>query len=303
MLCSHLGLLRPLSFLLTLSGSATLFAQSDRFANVVIETTPLTESVYMLTGAGGNLAVSAGPDGLLLVDDQFAPMAVRIEASLRDLPGATFLPERPLRYVINTHHHGDHTGGNAYFAALGATLVASEPARVRLLAKAQSPDTPLPVITYSDGINLYFNGDRLQLLGLHGHTDGDTAVFFERDNVLHTGDLFFNGRFPYIDTDSGGGVLDYMASQAELLDLIDDDTQVIPGHGPLARRTDLAAAYEMIKITRAGVAAQIEAGGSLDAIQAQGVPPDYKSYAGGFISEERWLETLYRDVQQQGRGG
>ena len=282
--------------------STSIQAQSDRFADVVITTLPLQDSVFMLTGAGGNMVASAGPDGLLLVDDQFAPLADRIEAALIALPEPATLSERPLKYVINTHHHGDHTGGNRHFAGRGAILLARESARVRLLDEAPTPDTPLPVITYSDGIKIYFNGDRLQLLGLAGHTDGDTAVFFEQANVLHAGDLFFKGRFPYIDVDSGGSVGAYMASQARMLDLIDDETRVVPGHGPVADKHDLAASYRMIAATRAAVAADVKAGRSLSDIQARGVAAAYRSLAWAFISEERWLQILYRDVLEHGAG-
>ena len=283
-----------IALLLAISGVA--HAQSGRFDNVVIETESLGDSVFMLTGAGGNMAVSAGPDGLLLVDDQFAPLAQRIEAALVALPEPAPLSQRPLKYVINTHHHGDHTGGNLHFAGLGATLVASEPARVRLLDAASSPDAPLPVITPHAGINIYFNGDRLRLLALTGHTDGDTAVYFERANVLHTGDLFFNGRFPYIDLDSGGSVSAYLASQTRMLALIDDATRIVPGHGSLATRADLAASRDMIEATRAAVAADVQAGLSLEQIEEKGVAPGYKDLAWGFISEARWLQILHRDV-------
>lgn len=275
------------------------FSQGDRFKDVVVEANPVAPGVFMLTGAGGNIAVSAGPDGLLLVDDQFAPLAARIQTALEALPGGGPLTEVPLRYVINTHHHGDHTGSNAYFAGLGATLVASEPARVRLLAATGDPDAPLPVITYQEGVNIYFNGDRLRLLALRGHTDGDTAVFFETANVLHAGDLFFNGRFPYIDLGSAGGVDDYLRSQAAMLALVNDDTRIIPGHGPLATRADLRAVHQMIQATSAQVRTAIAQGQSLSAIQAVGVSEEFQGYAWAFIDVDRWLEILYRDGLRQ----
>ena len=174
--------------------------------------------------------------------------------------------------------------------------MASEPARVRLLDAASSPDAPLPVITHHAGINIYFNGDRLRLLALTGHTDGDTAVYFERANVLHTGDLFFNGRFPYIDLDSGGSVSANLASQTRMLGLIDDATRIVPGHGSLATKADLAASRDMIEATRTAVAADVQAGLSLEQIEQKGVAPGYKNLAWGFISEARWLQILHRDV-------
>lgn len=294
---SYLGIfkLKAVFFTLLLTCHAVLAAQPDRFGDIVIEVTELTDSIYMLAGAGGNLAVSVGEDGLLLVDDQYAPMAERIAESLANLPGAV-LSERPLKYVVNTHHHGDHTGGNAFFAKAGATIIASEPARVRLLARAPSAASPLPVITYHEGVHIYFNGDRLKLSALKGHTDGDTAVFFERANVLHAGDLFFNGRFPFIDLESGGGVASYLSSQAQLLTMINNDTLVIPGHGPLARRDDLQAMHDMIKATRKAVAKDIRSGLSLTHIQERGLDDGYHPLAWAFISEARWIETLYWDL-------
>ena len=285
---------KKIVLVLLLASSAALAAQPDRFSNVVVEVTALTDSVYMLTGAGGNLAVSAGADGLLLVDDQYAAMAERIAQALADLPHAN-VSDRSLKYVINTHHHGDHTGGNEFFVKEGATLIASEAARVRLLARAPSEASPLPVITYNEGVHLYFNNDRLSLVALEGHTDGDSAVFFEGANVLHTGDLFFNGRFPYIDTDNGGSVGRYLSSQEALLSMINDDTLVIPGHGPIARRADLMATHAMIRNTRDGVAQGISAGLSLADIQKQGLDDAYEPFAWAFISEAKWIETLYWD--------
>ena len=291
------GLATLLTFLLAVPVPG--WSQVDRLRDVTIEVQQVAEGIFLLTGAGGNIAASAGPDGLLLVDDQFAPLASRIQAALESLPGGGPLSARPLRYVINTHHHGDHTGGNAHFAGLGATLVASEPARLRLLAANPAPESPLPVITYQEGVNIYFNGDRLELQALAGHTDGDTAVRFSRANVLHAGDLFFNGRFPYIDLSGGGGVTAYLDSQARLLAMSNETTRIIPGHGPLGTRADLAAAHEMILRTRQSVREGMAAGKSLAAIQAEGVAPEFQDYAWAFIDAERWQELLYRDLQGQ----
>ena len=286
---------KAMLFTLLLTFNCVLMAQPDRFSNVLIEATQLTDSVYMLTGAGGNLAVSVGADGLLLVDDQYAAMAERIAEALANV-SSTAEAHQSLKYVINTHHHGDHTGGNNFFAKAGATIVASEAARVRLLARVPSQDNPLPVITYHEGVHIYFNDDRLNLVVLEGHTDGDTAVYFEGANVLHAGDLFFNKRFPFIDTDSGGSVGAYLSSQEKLLAMINDDTQVVPGHGPIARRSDLMAVHAMIRATHKSVIEDIGAGLSLSSIQEKGLDDMYQSFAWAFISEAKWIETLYWDV-------
>ena len=294
---SHVGMFCSKAVIVTLllTFNSFLVAQPDRFSEVVIEATKVTDSIYMLTGAGGNIAVSVGADGLLLVDDQYAAMAERIAETLANF-SSTSETHQSLKYVINTHHHGDHTGGNDFFAKAGATIVASETARVRLLARAPSEDARLPVITYHEGVHIYFNNDRLKLVALQGHTDGDTAVYFEDANVLHAGDLFFNKRFPFIDTGNGGGVEAYLSSQEKLLTMINDDTQVIPGHGPIARRSDLVAVHAMIRTTHRSVTEGIEAGLSLSSIQEKGLEDIYQSFAWAFISEAKWIETLYWDV-------
>ncbi len=276
------------------TASATTLAQEDRFKDVVVEPTPVMGTVYMLTGAGGNVGVSAGPDGLLIVDDQYAPLAERIAAAVAGVANSAEA-DTTLRYVINTHFHGDHTGSNAFFGAQGAAIVAHENVRVRLLG-AEKPDVALPVITHGDGINIYFNGDKLVLTALKGHTDGDSAVYFTKANVLHTGDLLFNGRFPYIDLDSGGSVQDYLDSQAQMLAMINDETRVIPGHGPLGTKADLQAMHDMIKTTHAMVKADVEAGLSLEAIVEKGVAPEYQHLSWAFINEVRWLTLLHKDI-------
>ena len=269
-------------------------AQEEPFKDVVIGVTPIAGNIYMLTGAGGNIAVSAGSDGLLIVDDQYAPLAQRIATALAGVSADVGLNENtPVTYVINTHYHGDHTGNNPFFAEMGATIVAHDNVRVRLLGDEATPETALPAITHRDGMTLYFNDDALAIAARRGHTDGDSTVLFEKANVLHTGDLLFNQLFPYIDVDGGGSVSDYLTHQAALLELIDDQTVVIPGHGPLADKASLEAMHTMIKTTLAAVQAAAEEGATLDEILAEGVAPQFKQYAWSFISEERWLKTLY----------
>lgn len=287
------GVFALLAGVFFLVAGAGAHAQEDRFANVEIVPTQVSGSVYMLTGAGGNVGVSVGDDGLLIVDDQFAPLAERIAEALAALSEQAVLGDQ-LRYVVNSHFHGDHTGGNAFFGEQGATIVAHDRVRVRLLGEQGA--AALPVITYDHGANIYVNGDKLVLTALSGHTDGDSAVFFTGDNVLHTGDLLFNQRFPYIDLDSGGGVQAYLDSQAAMLSWIDDDTRIIPGHGPLASKADLQAMHDMIAASYSGVVSAVEAGKSLDDIIEAGVAEEYRHFAWAFIDEERWLTILHRDA-------
>jgi len=268
--------------------------QSDRFANVVIQPSEVAPGVFMMTGAGGNIGVSAGKDGIVIIDDQFAPLASRIAQALKPLTHHSVKPA--VRYVVNTHYHADHTGSNAFFADAGATIIAHDNVRVRLLSNTDSDQAALPVITHTDGLSIYFNDEQVTLIPLAGHTDGDSAVIFKKANVLHTGDLLFNGLFPYIDIDGGGSVSAYLASQAQLLELVTSDTRVIPGHGPLATVDDLRAMHAMIRETAQSVNDAVATGDTLEVILERGVDPAYQSMAWSFISEAKWLEILYRDA-------
>lgn len=291
------GLLVVLTQGLLWSSSAS--SQTDQFAGVVVTPTEVAPNVFMMTGAGGNIGVSAGPDGILIIDDQFAPLAGRIASALEALADASFDPA--VRYVINTHYHVDHTGSNAFFAERGATIIAHDKVRVRLLGNDSATRASLPVVTHSNGLSIYLNDEELTLIALAGHTDGDSAVWFKKANILHTGDLLFNGLFPYIDLEGGGSVDDYLASQAELLEWVDEDTQLIPGHGPLATVDDLRAMHTMIRLSAQSVRDAVAAGEPLEAIIARGVDAVYKPLAWSFISESRWLEILYTDAIQNSR--
>src|SRR6185436_8830911 len=220
--------------------ASTGFAQRD-FANVEIKTLPVAKNIYMLEGAGGNIGVSIGPDGNLMVDDQFAPLAPKIDAALQKLnPGK-------LRFLLNTHHHGDHTGGNAVFGAKEATIIAQSNVRRRLAGDANSKKEALPVITFDHSASVHFNGEEIKLLH-HGpgHTDGDSIIHFTGANVVHMGDQFFNGGFPFIDLNSGGSVAGYIKTVATVLEKIPPDAKIIPGHGKLATVEDLKAFHAML---------------------------------------------------------
>lgn len=271
-------------------------SQTDQFAGVVVKPIEVASGVFMMTGAGGNIGVSVGRDGVLIIDDQFAPLASRIASALEPLLDATLNPD--VRYVINTHYHVDHTGSNAFFAERGATIIAHDNVRVRLLSNDGVARAALPVVTHINGLSIYLNDEQLKLIALAGHTDGDSAVWFKKANVLHTGDLLFNGLFPYIDLDGGGSVDNYLASQAKLLDLVDDNTRIIPGHGPLANVDDFRAMHTMIKVMAQSVRDAVAAGQTLETIIARGIDPAYKRMAWNFISESRWLEILYTDAVQ-----
>nr|WP_240612824.1 MBL fold metallo-hydrolase [Alteromonas flava] len=262
----------------------------DRFAGVEMDVQALSGTVHMMVGSGGNIGVSAGQDGILIVDDQYAPLAEKIAAALQGLGS-----DKP-RYVVNTHYHGDHTGSNAFFSETkGATIFAHENVRIRLASSEDVNAAALPVVTYQDGIKFHFNDETIHVIHLPGgHTDGDSIVWFEDSNVLHTGDLFFKDWFPYIDLGAGGSVAGYIASVAQVLDMINDDTQIIPGHGALANKQDLMRFKAMIEETYAYVQALKVAGQSEDEIVAKGLESQWENWAWRFITEERWIRTLYK---------
>lgn len=263
---------------------------NDRFADVTIKATALKGAVHMLQGAGGNIGVSAGEDGILIIDDQYAPLAEKIAAALGELGS-----DSP-RYIVNTHYHGDHTGANAFFHEhKDSTIFAHENVRVRLASDDKVSAAALPVVTYAEGITLHFNGETVHVMHLpKGHTDGDSAVWFEEPDVLHTGDLFFNERFPYIDLNGGGSVTGYIESVKTLLDKTDEDTVIIPGHGPLADKADYQQFLEMIEATREIVLTHKREGKTVEEVVAAGLGKQWQSWSWNFITEEKWIRTLYQ---------
>ena len=284
------------TFLLAASLVSTTFIPAafsqDRFEKVEIEATALKGSVHMLTGMGGNIGVSAGDDGILIIDDQFAPLAEKIATALGELGS-----DKP-KYVINTHYHGDHTGSNAFFHShKGATILAHDNVRVRLANDEKVSPDALPAITYENGIKLHFNGETIHIMHLEsGHTDGDSIVWFEQPDIMHTGDLFFNGLFPFIDLNSGGSVEGYIDSVKQVLAKIDDDTVLIPGHGELSNKAEYTTFLAMIEETFAFVKAQKAKDMSLEAITEAGLDSKWDKWAWSFISEEKWIATLYEEA-------
>ena len=269
-----------------ISAAATVLAQDDRFANVTIETVPVTGNISMLIGSGGNIGVSAGDDGLLIIDDQYAPLAAKIRAALSQLN-----PDAP-KFLLNTHFHGDHTGGNADFG-VASIIIAHENVRGRLVAE-DSPSSALPVITFDDDVTVHFNGENITLIHMpRGHTDTDSVVMFEDSNVVHMGDHFFNGGFPFVDLANGGTVQGYLSNLERALSWIDDETSVIPGHGPLGSKADLLAFYNVVKDTSTTIRVMKSQGISAEEAVTEGLGDEYESWGQGFINEQRWIETVF----------
>jgi cyclase len=277
---------------LTILLSSARAAEPDRFADVTIKSSPVGGSVHMLTGAGGNMAVSIGKDGTLLVDDEFAPLAQRIQSAIDALGGSA------PKIVLNTHFHDDHVGGNASFGERGV-IIANEQVRYRLVNDAALPRAALPIVTYSDRIRVQFNDDEIDVIHLPaGHTDGDAIVWFHTANVLHTGDLFFNGMFPFIDVENGGSIDGYIADVGKILEMVPADTRIIPGHGPLASVVELGEFHDMLKATVSNIRARIDRGESVDSIVANGLGPEWASFANGFINEEAWIRIVQQGLRQ-----
>ncbi|MFT6310923.1 MAG: glyoxylase-like metal-dependent hydrolase (beta-lactamase superfamily II) [Porticoccus sp.] len=293
---SGLSLAILLTTLLTVNASSAQHEDSPKFS-----ITPVTDNLSMLQGRGGNLALLTGDQGLLLVDNDYQDMSAALETALAGYGGAD-----KLTYIINTHWHGDHTGGNL---ALGqyANIVAHDNVRKRLLSaqeiklfKMKSdpyPEIAVPSITYEKAMSLHINGEEVELVHFAGgHTDGDSIVFFKSANVVHTGDHFFNGFFPFVDVDSGGNVLVLAENVKLLLGMIDDNTKIIPGHGPLANKADLMAFSLMLEGTAAEIKAMKDKGLSLAKIQQQGLSDNWQSWTDGFLTTDVWVSIVYNSL-------
>lgn len=277
-------------------------AQQD-FSKVQVKAALVAGNVYMLTGAGGNIAAVVGPDGIVIVDDQYAPMADKIRAALKGVS------DQPVRFVINTHYHDDHAGGNATFSS-GATVIAQDNVRSRLasggvlgnggsMRQEAKPLTggALPIVTFGHDMTLHLNGEDIRAVHApHGHTDGDAIVYFPKANVMHTGDLFVTYGFPFIDISAGGSSRGIIAGLETALRVVPADVKVIPGHGPLSTVTDVRNYIVMLKDTRAVVAAGVKAGKSLPQLKADKVLAPWQKFSGGFITTDLFIETLYNEL-------
>jgi glyoxylase-like metal-dependent hydrolase (beta-lactamase superfamily II) len=271
-----------------LAGVITAGAQPRQdFSKVEIKDTPVAGNIHLLEGSGGNSSVSAGPDGTLIVDDEFLPLAEKIDAALGKLS------DKPVQYVINTHIHGDHIGGNPYFGKK-ARIIASANLRTRLAAQTNALPAALPVITFTHDTALYFNGEEIKIIAFGpGHTDGDAAVYFTGSKVLTLGDQFVTGRFPYVDVGNGGDIKGYLKNIDDVLAWVPADTKIIPGHGVVSTVEDLKKFRAFVAESIGAVQQDIASGKTLDQAKANKEFLDkYSEWRNG----GRWLEAVYRSL-------
>ena len=291
---------RPYLLLAALLLAPSALAQRD-WSTVEVKATKVAGSVYMLTGAGGNIGASVGPDGIVVIDDQYAPLAPKIEAALKSIS------DKPLRFILNTHYHGDHTGGNEHFGK-SAPIVAHENVRKRLASGstrlgttvAPSPAGALPILTFNDSVTIHLNGEDVRAVHMpHGHTDGDSVIWFTKSNVVHMGDDFFNGTFPFIDLENGGSVVGLISNVEKVLKAVPDDAKIIPGHGALSDKAGLKKYLEMLKGAAAAVQRGIAAGRTLDQLKAEKVLAEWDALGKGFVKTDMFLEFLYKDLSKR----
>jgi cyclase len=270
-----------------------------------IQVVPVAGSVSMLVGRGGNIGVAVGEDAVFLVDDQFAPLTRKIIDAVRTIT------DKPIKFLLNTHWHGDHTGGNENFGKAGVVIVAHDNVRQRMsveqfLARFNqrvppSPRAALPVITFAQMVTFHINDDDIHAIHVaNAHTDGDVVVHWSKSNVMHLGDTYFNGGYPFIDLGSGGSIDGVIAAVTTALGYANDGTKIIPGHGPLASRADLAAYRDMLVGTRAAVARLVKEGKSSEqAVAAKPLAQWDGKWGNGFIKSDVMVATLHESLTKK----
>jgi glyoxylase-like metal-dependent hydrolase (beta-lactamase superfamily II) len=284
--------------------SVAVAAQQD-FSKVEIKTIDLGSGLAMLQGAGGNIGVSTGPDGVFLIDDQFAPLTEKIRAAIRELS------KEPIRFVLNTHWHGDHTGGNENLGEAGVLILAHHRVRERLSTEQfqairnrtipASPKVAWPVVTFEDGVTLHLNGQTIEVTHVDpAHTDGDSIVYFSEADLLHMGDIYFSGMYPFIDTSSGGRIDGMIAAADRALAIAGPKTRIIPGHGPLSNREDLSQTREMLISVRDRVRNFMNEGLDRDQVIARQPSKDFDGeYGGGFMKPDVFVGIVFDSLKSR----
>lgn len=291
-----------------LTGEDCRAQQQQDYSKVQIKVTKVSGNIYMLEGAGGNIAASVGEDGIVIVDDQFAPLAEKIQAALKNL-GIT---DKSVRFVINTHYHGDHTGGNAPFSTAGSMVIAQDNVRKRMETGGSAGnggsikmDVPpaakaaLPIITFERDVTVHLNGEDIRALHFPaGHTDGDAIIFFPKNNVVHMGDDFVRYGFPFIDVVSGGSVQGMIAAMERVSTQLPNDVKVIPGHGAISNLDDVREFVKMLKETSAAVQKAIDGHKTVEEMKQEKILEPWKKWSGDFLDADKFIETLYNSLTE-----
>ncbi|OSY87679.1 metallo-beta-lactamase [Tenacibaculum holothuriorum] len=260
----------------------------------------ITDNLYMLKGRGGNIGLFVGNDGVFMIDDQFASLTPKILKAIKEIT------PKPVNYLVNTHWHGDHTGGNANMQNEGAVIVSHKNVRKRMSVdqvvwgkkRPASPKEALPVITFTDDMQFHLNGEEILVTHIHkAHTDGDAIVYFTNSNVLHVGDAYFQGKFPYIDLNSGGSIDGYINGIKKMMLIADKDTKIIPGHGKVSNEKELESYLKMLVDLKISIENEIKEGKTLEEVKKNSqITKAYKEFS-GWITEERIRETIYKSLK------
>lgn len=296
--------MKSIIFLLLLCLNYNFLIAQQNMDNAVINTIKIKDHIHMLQWAGaGNMMLLSGKDGNILIDDQFAPLSVKINTAIQAINSGN------VKFLFNTHYHGDHAGGNANFAKMGATIFAHTNVRARLTADSThlkfakltnpEPADSWPVITYTNGMNVFLNEENIVIFHVdNAHTDGDALFYLPKSNVIHTGDCFMKDKFPFIDRNSGGSVDGWIKAATTVLSMIDDNTIIIPGHGDLATKKDYRAVRDAVISLRDGVEKGIKQGKSIEEILNQNLTKDFdKTFGSGFIKGDAIIKTIFTELK------
>lgn len=279
----------------------SVFSAAQDFSKVEIQTIKVADGVYMLVGAGGNIGVSVGEDGILMIDTQFAELIEKIKSAIAEISRGE------IRYVLNTNWHYDHAYGNEPLGKSGALIIAHENTRMRMMSEQNYPDfdmkmpalpkAALPVLTFTDSLTLHFNGEEIQVIHIEkAHSDADIVIYFRKANVIHTGDLYFTVLYPFIDVSHGGSIDGMIAAAERIISMIDENTKIIPGHGPLSNREELKTYRDMLVTIRDRIKKQIKEGKTLEEILASKPTADFDKEQSRATPPEMFVKIVYNDL-------